>query len=156
MHRVRKEKGEVSYPRCGREGGSLPAGFEGGGGERGELGCDGEDAVEFAVGSGWRYGGRDACEDSCASVNNHCCPILIASTSWRWVPRLAQANVCNAILVAKGDVEVTVSIKGATVEANILLERLEEKGALIDGGFSFARHSLDVDRASWHRAVMHG
>ena len=30
--------------RCG-----LPAAFEGGGGEGGELGGDGEDAVEFAV-----------------------------------------------------------------------------------------------------------
>ena len=40
-----------------RRGGSLPAGFEGGGRERGELGRDGEDAVEFAVGAGSCYGG---------------------------------------------------------------------------------------------------
>ena len=36
---------------------SLPAGFEGGGCEGGELGCDGEDAVEFSVGAGSCYGG---------------------------------------------------------------------------------------------------
>lgn len=37
--------------------GSLPAGFEGGGCERGEFGCDGEDAVEFPVRAGGCYGG---------------------------------------------------------------------------------------------------
>ena len=44
--------------------GSLPAGFEGGGREGGELGCDGEDAVEFPVVAGGCYGGGDACDDS--------------------------------------------------------------------------------------------
>lgn len=64
----------------------------------------------------------------------------------RRVPRLAQPHVCDAILVAKGDVEVAVSIKGAAVEADILLERLEEKGALVDGGFGFARHGCRPGR----------
>ena len=55
MYSAKREKGEV-LPQT-RRGGSLPAGFEGGGGEGGELGCDGEDAVEFAVGAGSCYGG---------------------------------------------------------------------------------------------------
>ena len=58
----RKEEGEV-LPQT-RRGGSLPAGFEGGGREGGELGCDGEDAVELPVGAGGCYGGGDACDDS--------------------------------------------------------------------------------------------
>ena len=62
----------------------------------------------------------------------------------RWVPRLAQANVCNAIVVAERDVDVTVNIKGAAIEAKILLKRLEEKGPLVDGGFRFARHGCRV------------
>jgi len=48
----------------GLERGVLPADFEGGGCDGGELGGDGEDAVEFAVGVGGRYGGGDAGEDS--------------------------------------------------------------------------------------------
>ena len=42
-----------------------------------------------------------------------------------WVPGLAQADVCNAIVVWEGYVEVAVSIKGAAVEADVLLESLE-------------------------------
>ena len=57
-----------------------------------------------------------------------------------WIPRLAQADVCDAIVVAEGYVEVAVSVQRAAVEADVLLEGLEEKGALVDGGFCFARH----------------
>ena len=60
--------------------------------------------------------------------------------SLRRIPRLAQSNVCDAILVAKGYVELAVSIEGAAVEADVLLESLKEEGAVIDGGFCFARH----------------
>ena len=42
-----------------------------------------------------------------------------------WVPCLAQADVGNAIVVLEGYVEVAVSIKGATVEADVLLKSLE-------------------------------
>ena len=54
-----REKGGEVLPRTlhGGEGFSLPAGFESGGREGGELGCDGEDAVEFPVRAGSRYGG---------------------------------------------------------------------------------------------------
>jgi hypothetical protein len=45
-------------------GGVLPANFEGWRCDWGELGCDGEDAVEFSVGVGCCYGGGDASEDS--------------------------------------------------------------------------------------------
>jgi len=44
--------------------GVLPADFEGGRCERGELGGDSEDAVEFPVRIGCRYGGGDASEHS--------------------------------------------------------------------------------------------
>lgn len=54
---------ERAYPRHGGEG-SLPAGFESGGCEGGELRRDGEDAVEFPVRARSGYGGRDTCEDS--------------------------------------------------------------------------------------------
>lgn len=40
--------------KAGKSRWGLPAAFEGGGGEGGELGGDGEDAVEFAVGVGDR------------------------------------------------------------------------------------------------------
>ena len=43
----------------------------------------------------------------------------------RWVPGLAQADVGNAIVVWERDVEVAVSIEGAAVEADVLLESLE-------------------------------
>ena len=59
----------------------------------------------------------------------------------RWVPRLAQANVCNAKVVGEGDVEVTVSIHGAAIEANVVLDSLEEKSTLVEGWFCFARHT---------------
>lgn len=62
--------GEV-LPQTWR-GGSLPAGIEGGRREGGKLGCDGEDAVEFAVGAGSCYGGGNACEDSVAGSMNEC------------------------------------------------------------------------------------
>lgn len=64
----------------------------------------------------------------------------------RGVPRLAQANVCDAIVVAEGYVEVAVSIQGAAIETDVVLESLEEKSALIDGGFCFARHGeLEIE-----------
>lgn len=50
----------------------------------------------------------------------------------RWLPGVAQANVCKAIVVAEGDVEVAVSIKGTAIEADVVVESLKEKGALID------------------------
>ena len=56
------------------------------------------------------------------------------------IPRLAQSNVCDAILVAEGYVELAVSIEGTAVEADVLLEGLKEEGSVIDGGFRFARH----------------
>lgn len=51
-----KRRGGGGLPRQRKAGklGGLPAAFEGGGGEGGELGGDGEDAVEFAVGVGDR------------------------------------------------------------------------------------------------------
>ena len=58
----------------------------------------------------------------------------------RSIPRLAQSNICDAIVVTEGYVEVTVSIKGAAVDADIFLESLEEKGPVVDGGICFARH----------------
>ena len=57
-----------------------------------------------------------------------------------WVPGLAQADVGHAIIVREGYVEVAVSIEGAAVEADVLLESLEKKSAFVDGGFCFARH----------------
>ena len=48
-------RGEDWEGRC-----VLPADFEGGRGEGGELGCEGEDAVEFPVGVGRGDGGGDA------------------------------------------------------------------------------------------------
>ena len=60
--------------------------------------------------------------------------------SLRRIPGLAQPNVCDAILVAKGYVEWAVSIEGTAVEADVLLKSLKEEGAVIDGGFCFARH----------------
>ena len=45
-------------------GGDVPADFEGGGGDGGELGRDGEDAVEFPVRKGEGNFGGDAGEDS--------------------------------------------------------------------------------------------
>ena len=62
------------------------------------------------------------------------------SVSWGWIPGLAQSNVCEAIVVAEGYVERPVSVKGAAIEADVLLESLEKKGSLVDGGFCFARH----------------
>lgn len=56
------------------------------------------------------------------------------------IPRLAQSNICDAIVVAEGYVEVAVSIKGAAIETNVLLEGLEEKSAVVDGRFGFTRH----------------
>lgn len=56
------------------------------------------------------------------------------------LPSLAQANVCKAIVVAEGYVEGAVSIEGTAIEADVLVESLEEKGPLIDGRFCFARH----------------
>lgn len=50
----------------------------------------------------------------------------------RGIPRLAQANVGNAIVVAERDVEVAVRIEGAAIEADVLVESLEEKGLLVD------------------------
>ncbi len=129
-------------------GGSLPAGFEGGGCEGGELGCDGEDAVEFPVGAGSRYGSGDAGEDSVTgSVIVGC--LLIARCER--VPRFAQAYVCDAIVVAEGYVEGAVGVEGAAIEADVLVESLEEEGAVIDGGFWFARHSVpsQVEFARW-------
>ena len=58
----------------------------------------------------------------------------------RRIPRLAQSNVCDAIVVAEGYVELAVSIEGTTVEADLLLESLEEEGSVVGGGFCFARH----------------
>ena len=46
------------------ERGSAPADLEGGGRHGRELGGDGEDAVEFAVGEGRGHFGGDAGEDS--------------------------------------------------------------------------------------------
>lgn len=60
----------------------------------------------------------------------------------RRIPRLAQSNVCDAILVAEGYVELAVSIEGTAVEADVLLESLKEEGPVIDGGFCFARHGV--------------
>ena len=60
--------------------------------------------------------------------------------SFRRIPCLAQSNVCDAILVAEGYVELAVSIEGTAVEADVLLESLKEEGPVIDGGFCFARH----------------
>lgn len=57
-----------------------------------------------------------------------------------YIPRLAQSNVGDAIDVAEGYVEVAVSIEGAAVEADVLLEGLEDKSAVVDGGFCFTRH----------------
>ena len=56
------------------------------------------------------------------------------------IPCLAQPNVCDAIFVAKGYVEGAVGIKGAAIEADVLLQSLEEKGPVVDGGICFARH----------------
>ena len=64
----------------------------------------------------------------------------------RWVPGLAQADVGNAIVVWEGDVEAAVRIEGAAVEADVLLESLEEKSAFVDGGFCFARHGVEKVR----------
>jgi len=44
--------------------GQVPAWFVAGGCHWGELGGDGEDAVEFAIGEGGGYGGGRAGEDS--------------------------------------------------------------------------------------------
>ena len=71
----------------------------------------------------------------------------------RDLPRLAQANVCNAIVVAEGYVKVAVSIKGAAIETEIFLESLEEKSALIEGGFCFARHHENRDTARAQRRL---
>lgn len=56
------------------------------------------------------------------------------------IPRLAQPNIGDAIVVAEGYVELAVGIKGAAIEANVFLEGLEEKSAVIYGGFCFTRH----------------
>ena len=45
-------------------GGNAPADFERGGCHGGQLGCDGEDAVEFAVWQRLGHFGGDAGEDS--------------------------------------------------------------------------------------------
>ena len=42
--------------------------------------------------------------------------------------------------MAEGYVERAVSIKGAAIEADVLVERFEEKDALVGGGVCFARH----------------
>ena len=60
--------------------------------------------------------------------------------SLRWIPRLAQSNVCDAILVAEGYVKLAVSIEGTAIEADVLLESLKEEIPVVDGGFCFARH----------------
>ena len=56
------------------------------------------------------------------------------------IPGLAQLNVCETIVVAEGYVERAVSIQGAAIEADVLLEGLEKECSLVDGGFCFARH----------------
>ena len=74
-----------------------------------------------------------------AGVND--CPRLKwIFMSLRRIPRLAQSNVCDAIIVAEGYVELAVSIEGTAVETDVLLKSLKEEGSFIDGGFCFARH----------------
>ena len=56
------------------------------------------------------------------------------------IPCLAQANVCEAIVVAEGYVQVAVNMQGTAIEADVFLESLEEESAVVDGGFYLARH----------------
>lgn len=78
--------------------GGLPADFEGGGGHGGELGVDGEDAVEFSIGEGGGYGSGDASEDSGSfSVYQQKTDLGIQ----RVVPSLPQRHVYNAVFLAE-------------------------------------------------------
>lgn len=56
------------------------------------------------------------------------------------IPRLAQSHISDAVLVAEGYVEVAVSIKSTAIEADVLVQSLEEKSTFVGGGFYFARH----------------
>ena len=56
------------------------------------------------------------------------------------IPRLAQSNICKAIVVAEGYVEVAVGVQGTAIEADVFLESLEDESAVVDGGFCLARH----------------
>jgi hypothetical protein len=57
-----------------------------------------------------------------------------------YIPRLAQLHVCDAIFLAKSELYLAECIKSSPVEADLLLQRLLDKLALINGYLSFTRH----------------
>ena len=61
-----------------------------------------------------------------------------------YIPRLAQANVCEAIVVAEGYFQVAVGMQGTAIEADVFLESLEDESAVVDGGFCLARHEYKL------------
>ena len=61
------------------------------------------------------------------------------------VPRLAQTNICEAIVVAERYVQVAIGMQGTAVEADVFLDSLEEERAVVDGGFYLARHGDRIE-----------
>lgn len=56
------------------------------------------------------------------------------------LPRFPQSDVGHAVLIAKLEVKLSKLIKGATVDALPLLQRLYYEGPLIEGWFSLSGH----------------
>lgn len=64
------------------------------------------------------------------------------------LPRLAQCNVCNAMLVAKCDLNVSKGVEVAAIDAYIFMQGFENEGSLIEGGFRFSRHECALSESS--------
>lgn len=128
---------ERSYPRHGGEGPYRPDSKAGD--------ARGESSVVMVKMPSNLRSGRGAATEAEMRVRTLWMGSFIDASSTRLyhvgrIPRLAQANVCNAMVLTEGYVEVAVCIEGTAIEADILVKSSEEESALVDGGFWFARH----------------
>ena len=121
----------------------LPSGFESWGRERGELGCDGEEAVEFAVGEGL----CDCCGDLGQDSEGGRERIMSVydldrrlDLTARSIPRLAHLHICDSMVWTEGDGRGAVFVQLAAIEAKTLLKCFENETSFVDGRFWLSRH----------------
>ena len=116
---------------------NVPSNFEGRGCHGGELGGNGEDAVEFSVRERLGYFSRDTGEYSSRKALAVRCIELRCNAV---IPCLAQLHVRNAKVIAKQELKVAENIESATIDADVLSQSLKNESPLVDGRFSFSRH----------------
>ena len=94
----------------------VPAYFEGGRGHWGEFGADVEDAIELAVGE-WS---RDVCGDP-YKHSRELISTYNGNNPKSCAPCLAKSHISDAVFISKGQVEFAEGVKGAAIEANVLM-----------------------------------